>query len=116
MHSVTPEVLAKVAKLLGWVSLWHDDGTKCVWVRYANGQNEYVIADGELLLAILNKAAEMELLVNLKKPGFSRTIGWYAEVEQYKWDGVGGRTKIGTGETPLDAVSTAFAQLETTHG
>lgn len=68
MTTITPETLAKVAKLLGHEEIYSTNNATQTshrhWVVAMDagplGVNDTYWSDGDLLLAILNKAAEIE--------------------------------------------------------
>lgn len=103
---VPADVLEKVARLLGWAVLYRSH-TGQLWHVRRVAIGAEVLTDGDLLLAILNKAAEMgeridlSFLPNAKVWGMGSTQS-PSRIRQYA-------------NTPLEAALLAFAQLEPPH-
>lgn len=75
-------------------------------------------SDGDLLLAILNRAIEMQLRLKLNAGNFQGMAVkhnadrlWSAEFETYAHDGNGPRVKGASAPTVLEAVILAFLQV-----
>lgn len=114
---VPADVLAKCARLLGGTDLYGfeaEDGRE--WRMTVDDHYKFFSSDGDLLLAILNKAAEMELDIKLRTNAFQGLRrNWRAELAAYRWDGNGDRVKVGEADAAVEAALLAFAQLEPPH-
>lgn len=111
---MTPEILAKVAKGLDWADLevWDDLNSIYSYRHRLAGSDEVLYAsDGDLLLAILNRAAEL---------GYRCICGYWPEDSVYNkhaWECYIERTStddklaLTYADTSLEAAALAFAQL-----
>lgn len=95
------ETLAKVAKGLGAVVR----NGKIVRIRHYDGDEDYIgFTDGDLLLAILNRAAEL---------GYSRN-SWNYHGCNTNFESVmvaDGKTYSGEADSELEAAALAFSEL-----
>lgn len=110
--TITPEVLEKVARGLGHYSLSGRDphGRHIAWQKTAD-QKQYSgksYSDGDLLLAVLNRAAELGHKPELRYRKGARD--WRCEIELSQ-PVTPVYSKVGTVETALEAALLAFAQL-----
>lgn len=124
--TLTPEQLQLVAERLGWQSMEDRSGNYGPHIRVhrrwraceREGCHESH-SDGELLLAILERAAQMSIGGQQCRPFLSPNLPgekwrWDCEISNYTpQSGAGEVAVLGQGDTPLAAAILAFIQLPT---
>jgi hypothetical protein len=113
--TLTPEQLTEVAERLGWDELCHSGGpAPDNWLRVIEleGGSADELSDGDLLLAILNRATEMGQSIVLKKGGYRPdVVRWFVNLEAYSYRGTGPRVNSASGDSALEAAILAVIQL-----
>jgi hypothetical protein len=119
MHSVTPEVMAKVAKLLGFTNILSHQGGSGGWFcgLIASDHEGKPMAtgtyrsDGDLLLAVQDKAAGL----GYRRMSDRLAAGCHCTFVKTDADATVIHSCHGHSASELEAVLLAFAQMETTH-